>query len=163
MDAGDYEQDLVLDLWRRQDAFDASRASFRTFADRIVAHRAATLASRTAKALMERGMASLDAPLAGDDGATLAEILSARPEGHSQYEEQDLVFDVRRFVSRLTPALKRCCEILVSGNVAEATEVAGLHRSTVYESACRLRMQATEAGLGAYVLAPRHTALEAGK
>ena len=49
MDAQDIEQDLVLDLWRRRAAFDPSRATFRTFADRVVAHRVATLTGPTVR------------------------------------------------------------------------------------------------------------------
>src|SRR5687767_8785286 len=72
MDAEDIEQDLILDLWQRRGAFDPRRATFRTFADRIVAHRVATLTHPTTRLSAERESVSLDAPLDGDGDRTLA-------------------------------------------------------------------------------------------
>ena len=47
MDKSDIEQDLMLDLLQRQTKFDPVRASFDTFADRVVTHRVATLMAPT--------------------------------------------------------------------------------------------------------------------
>jgi DNA-directed RNA polymerase specialized sigma24 family protein len=164
MDAQDIEQDLVLDLWRRRAAFDPSRATFRTFADRVVAHRVATLTGPTVRLAAERATLSLDLPAANDDGdATLADILSDPDEPADLDEQHGLRLDVRRFVAGLTPALKRCCAILLAPNVTEAAAAAGLHRSSVYESAQRLRRLAAAAGLQDYVGGPRHIAQPAGR
>lgn len=165
MDAQDIEQDLILDLWRRRAAFDASRASFRTFADRVVAHRVAELTRTTARAAMESAMLSLALPLddEGQNGLTLGDTL-ADPGSEAEPDEQHgLPLDVRRFVQHLTPALQRCCSILLAPNVAEAAAEAGLHRSSVYENVQRLRRLATAAGLHDYIRAPRHFAEPAGK
>src|SRR5690242_6348783 len=75
MDQEDIQQDLILDLWYRRRAFDPSRASFRTFADRIVAHRVAALTSSTARFQAERKMVWLDRPTGEDESSTLADSL----------------------------------------------------------------------------------------
>ena len=161
MDREDIEQDLILDLWHRRRAFDRSRASFRTFADRIVAHRIATLTSPTARTQAERNIAWLDAPTGDDKGSTLAETL--RDPATPTDIDLGLALDVRRFVAALTPALRRCCKILVEPNVAEAARAARLRRSAVYEGAGRLRVLATATGLQDYLVSSRHIGPTAGK
>lgn len=162
MDAQDLEQDLVLDLWCRMEAFDPARASFRTFAHRVIAHRVATLTSPTARRAAERATVPLDMPVVRGSDITIAEMLPADPDDAAPDDSHGLRLDVARFVASLTPALRRCCDILISENVAAAAEAAGLHRSSVYENAKRLKHQAIAAGLGAYFAGPRHFANRAG-
>ena len=151
MDVEDIEQDLILDLWQRRGAFDPCRATFRTFADRIVAHRVATLTRPTTRLRAERELASLDAPIGGDDEGTLADAL-ADPDTATDIDAHDgLKLDVRRFVAGLTPAQRRCCDILLAPDVREATARAGLHHSSVYENARRLKKLAEAAGLKDYL------------
>lgn len=161
MAAEDIEQDLILDLWRRRGAFDPSRATFRTFADRIVVHRVTSLTSPTARTKGERHLVWLDAPTGDDDGRTLADTLA--DPGAATDLDLGLVLDVRRFMAGLTPAMRRCCGILLSPNLSAATADAGLHRSSVHENARRLRKLADAAGLREYVAAPRQSAKHAGK
>jgi RNA polymerase sigma-70 factor (ECF subfamily) len=160
MDADDIAQDLFLDLWRRRDAFDPSRASFATFADRIISHRVATLASPTARLRAERQHIGLD-DLADDDRPALTDML-ADPKMPSEVERA-LAIDVKRFVGGLPPALLRCCELLLTPNLRAASAEAGLHRSTLYEHARRLRRLAARAGLRDYVASPRHFDDRAGR
>lgn len=168
MDAQDLEQDLVLDLWCRMEAFDPARASVRTFAHRVIAHRVASLTCPTARRRAERAMLSLDAPpasehdSAGEEGATLADTIPADPEGSPPDEAFGIQHDVTRFLAALSPALRRCCDILSADNVAAAAAMAGLHRSSVYESVARLRQHAVAQGLHCYIGGPRHFAERAG-
>jgi len=161
MDAEDIEQDLFLDLWRRRMAYDPEKASFATFADRVIAHRVATLASPTARLRAERRQVNIDEPIEGDAGHTLADVL-ADPAAPGELEH-GLVLDLRRFVGGLTPALQRCCEILLAPNLRAAAVQAGVHHSSVYENARRLCRQAEAAGLKEYVAAPRHLPQPAGR
>jgi RNA polymerase sigma factor (sigma-70 family) len=161
MDADDIAQDLFLDLWRRRDAFDPSRASFATFADRIISHRVATLASPTARLWAERQHLSLDEGNDGADQPALADTL-ADPQAGTE-ADQALAIDVRRFIEGLPPALRRCCDLLLTPNLRAASAEAGLHRSTIYENAHRLRRLAARAGLRDYVAAPRHFDDRAGR
>ena len=70
MGIGDYEQHLALQLLRRSDRYDDRRASFATFADRVVRNQSASLASPTEARSHEREMLSLDdvLPSSTDDG-----------------------------------------------------------------------------------------------
>lgn len=146
----DFEQDLVFDLWLRSDAYNPSLSSHRTFADRVVAHRVATLTFPTARLTAEREAASLET-WASSSGLPSDEQLSVQSADTQQELQHGLCMDVRRFVAGLSPALQRCCEILMTGNIASATAAAGLHRSSIYESFGRLRQRAVCAGLGDYV------------
>lgn len=161
MEVEDYEQDLVMDLWRRQDAYDPSRASFRTFAARVVAHRVATLTAPTAQLSAARAMVSLEERVGpGPNDPRLGDLL---PDPCSPSEEGTaMALDVRDFVLGLSPALLRCCAMLLEENRALAASEAGLHRATFYENARRLRDRATAAGLDFYRDPPRQIRKRAG-
>lgn len=157
MDKSDIEQDLMLDLLQRQKKFDPGRASFDTFADRVVAHRVATLMAPTSRLRAERSMVSLDLPASAndEDAPTLAEVL---PESAGLFANDNLppetaaglVRDVQRFLSNLSPVLRRYAGVLAADNVSTAARDAGLHRSTIYERLSQLRSSATAAGLHEY-------------
>lgn len=161
MDSDDIEQDLFLDLWRRRIKYLPDKAGFATFADQIIAHRAATLTYPTARLLGERRQVGLDRSADGDESLTLAERLAdpAAPDEVSL----GLAMDLRRFVAGLTPALRTCCDILLAPNVRSATARAGVHHSSFYENAHRLRQKAEAAGLREYLPPPRHIERRAGK
>ena len=161
MDAEDIAQDLFLDLWRRSPAFDPSLASFPTFADRIIAHRAASLTAQTQRAQIERQEIRIDDPVEGADGCTLADIL---PDPAAPDElDHGLSLDLRRFIESLSPALQRCCAILAEPNIRSAAAQAGSHRSSLYENARRLRRRAEQAGLRIYLAGPRQISTPAGR
>ena len=161
MDAEDIAQDLFLDLWRRCPAFDPNRASFPTFADRIIAPRAASLTASTQQAQAERRQVGIDDPVEGPDGCTLADTL---PDPTAPGElDHGLSLDLRRFVESLSPALQRCCAIVAAPNIRVAAAQAGTHRSSLYENARRLRKRADEAGLRIYVAGPRQNPMSTGR
>lgn len=161
MDVEDYEQDLVMDLWHRQDAYDSSRASFRTFAARVVAHRVATLTAPTAQLSAARAMVSLeDRSGRGPNDPRVGDLL---PDPGSPSEDRlALDLDVREFVLGLSPALLRCCAMLLEENRLLAAHEAGMHRATFYENARRLRGRAVTAGLDIYRDPPRQIRKRAG-
>lgn len=149
MELADYEQDLALDLLRRQRAFDPSRSSFPTFADRVLRHRVATLMSPTLRRVVERQTIRID-----DNGHDEGPWLHLDdPRCGSIDGSADLATDVSAFVSALPPALRRYCDILASDNIAAAARTAGHCRSSVYEAAHRLRNLAAARGLDIYVTA----------
>jgi hypothetical protein len=151
MSVEDYEQDLVLDLLHRQQAFDPRLASFPTFADRIVGHRISTMTSPTLRLKAERKAMSIDAPVLDEDGneQTLLDLLP--DEALPTDDSAAIRIDVGRFVEGLPPPLLDCCEILLADSISEGARAAGIHRSTAYERAARLRECATAHGLAIYV------------
>jgi DNA-directed RNA polymerase specialized sigma24 family protein len=147
----DYEQDLVLDLLHRRRSFDPRRASFTTFADRIVGHRISTLASPTLRLQEERRAVSLDAPIEDEDGNEVT-LLDLLPDARPPVDESVAIrIDVARFVDGLTPPLADCCEVLLADSISEGARAAGLHRSTVYDRIAAIRAIARDQGLGIYV------------
>ena len=158
MDIGDYEQHLALQLLRRSGGYDDRRASFATFADRVVRSQSASLASPTEARSHEREMLSLDdiLPSSTDDGdGTLHDLIpgnecvSAAHDG-SAHDVADLHVDLARFIDSLSPAMRRCLGWLVAGGV-EAAIRDGLHRSSFYEARGRLRARAMAYGLAEYL------------
>ena len=151
MEVEDYEQDLVADLLRRRRAFDPRLASFATFADRVVGHRISTMTSPTRRLKAERNVVSLDAPVLDEDGneQTLLDLLP--DETLPTDESAAMKIDVGRFVEGLPRPLLDCCEVLLAGSISEGARTAGIHRSTAYERAARLRERATAHGLAIYV------------
>jgi RNA polymerase sigma factor (sigma-70 family) len=159
MDADDIAQDLRLDLFRRAEQFDPGRASFATFADRVTAHRIATLATPTAQRRAEREMLSLDAPVKRADGSdreTLGDMLAASDAlaGPGSAEHDCTVamrHDVRRLLRALSPACSMVAVALAHMTPTEIARTLGLHRSTVYARITAIREAAAAMGLGEYV------------
>jgi DNA-directed RNA polymerase specialized sigma24 family protein len=159
MDADDIAQDLRLDLLERQAKFDPSRASFETFADRVIAHRIARLAAPTTRLRAERTMQDLDAPC-GQDGEegnlSLADILPESAALHAGDDAHpDLAFGLRRDVawllSSLTPACRLVAVALSQMSATEAARALGLHRCTIYARLAAIRAAATAMGLEEYL------------
>jgi DNA-directed RNA polymerase specialized sigma24 family protein len=146
MEVEDYEQDLVVDLLIRSHRFDPSRASYPTFADRIIRHRVAELTSAgKRKHLFECSLPDQAHPTLDEDPA-----LGQRGELPA-VEQVDMAVDLRRFVESLTPSLRRSCAWLLAENHRAQANALGLHRSTVYEAASKLRHLAVAVGLLQYL------------
>jgi hypothetical protein len=155
MTAEDLEQDLLLDLLRRGASFDPSRASFATFADRVVGHRVSTLTAPTLRLREERRLVSLDAPVGDDADEALLDLVA--DDVPSIADIVAIRVDVRDFVAGLSRPLLRCCQILLADNISEGAELAGIHRSTVYERAAQLKEEAVARGLSIYFESPSDT------
>jgi len=117
VDWEDFAQDMRLDLWRRLSKFDPSRASFRTFVDRVVKHKVASIIEARKAGLRDyrRQQWSLNDPLKTPDGrraergdmldqdTTLLRTGGAnRPAG----ERIDLRDDIRTVLAGLPPELR---------------------------------------------------------
>jgi len=145
MEVEDYEQDLIADLLVRERRFDARRAAYPTFADRVIRHRVSTLTQ-----------AGLRVRRAGDQefGATATE-LSLEAEALSDWSRTEdgcsLRLDLERFVGALPMRLRRCCRWLLAENRLAAAATLGLHRSSLYEAAHDLKRHAIEAGFHLYL------------
>ncbi|MCW5713449.1 MAG: sigma-70 family RNA polymerase sigma factor [Bauldia sp.] len=149
--ADDIRQELLLDLIRRAPSFDPSKASFPTFADRVVANRIADLARPSARLTAERSTVPLDEPL-GSDSLPLVEILPDRAPPIDM--AVGLRVDLERFEATLPPHLAACCQVIDEDRVAEVSRRLGIHRSTFHDRLRVLRAAATAAGLGAYLNHP---------
>jgi hypothetical protein len=148
MDIADYEQELVADLLERSDRFDPSRASYPTFADRLIRKRVASL--------LECGSRMRRVSAGGHDGdAIVAAALETEGLWPASllpaHERINLRLDLERFIEQLPIRLRRCCGWLMALNRRTAASEIGLHRSSLYEAAAELKQRAGEAGLDRYL------------
>jgi RNA polymerase sigma-70 factor (ECF subfamily) len=147
MELEDYEQDLITDLLVRERRFDAARASYPTFADRIIRNRVSTLiqAGLRVRRIEDPGSGAV---VAEPNLETQAESCAC---ACSSEEWCSLCLDLERFVGKLPARLRRCCEWLLAENRRAAAAALGLHRSSLYEAAHDLKRHAIEAGLHLYL------------
>lgn len=159
------EQDLATDLIARTRQYDPGRASYPTYADRIVRNRAATLLAKasTLRAKAEQAAASLEQAVA-EDGTPLVDMLGAEdalwPGSTPDLEAHVLLrTDIARFFQALPPALQVACRWLLSEDRRAAAAQLGRHRASLYEARERLRERALAAGLDQYLAdGTRHSA-----
>ena len=158
LEIDDVEQELRLDLIRRARKYDPTKASFDTFADRIVANRIATLANATKAMQAERTMQSLDTPVGdeeGDDSLTLADVLPETAALHpgddfAQTHGPGLRGDIAKLLAALCPATRRVAIAVSHLSVSEAARALRLHRSTIYQHLAAIRRTAMDLGLAEY-------------
>ena len=171
MDADDIAQDLRLDLLERQASYDPTRASFETFADRVVANRIATLAAPTARLRAERTMQDVQAPCRPEDDDADMSLVDVLPQSAALYAGEDadpaLAFglhrDVAWLLATLPPACRQVALALSQMSATQAARALGLSRCTIYARLALIRTAALALGLEDYVRAPRHFATPAGK
>jgi RNA polymerase sigma-70 factor, ECF subfamily len=138
--------------------FDATRASFETFADRLIAHRIASLAATTAAKRADRIMKSLEAPIApdGEDGGlSLADVTPEDaalypPTGAGTTDASGLGHDVLLLLHALSPGCRAVAIALGNMTASEAARALDLHRSSVYARIALIRDVATSLGLQEY-------------
>ena len=129
-DREDFEQESLTACWRALPQFNPCRASLRTFIERVVASRSASLI-RTAR----RSPAFL--PL---------NDIEPRAE-NSETEIQQLYADVERISSAFGGSDRQLILLLLEYSPAEAGRMLGLPRSTVHERIVRMRRSFLAAGL----------------
>ena len=147
MELEDYEQDLIMDLLVRERRFDATRASYPTFADRVIRHRVATLIQA---GLRMRRIENQEPRAVATEPHLETQADSCTCAGWTE-EWCSLCLDLERFIGQLPARLRRCCEWLLAENRRAAAAALGLHHSSLYEAAHDLKRQAIEAGLHLYL------------
>ena len=128
-DREDFEQEGLTACWRALPQFDPARASLRTFIERVIASRIASLA-RTARRSPARVPLNAAGPQAVDSGVDV----------------QELYTDVDRIVSAFECHDRQLIFLLLEYSPAEAGRMLGLPRSTVHDRILRLRRRFVAAG-----------------
>ena len=147
MEFEDYEQDLITDLFVREHRFDATRASYPTFADRVIRHRVATLIQA---GLRMRRIENQEPRAVATEPDHETQADSCTCAGWTE-EWCSLCLDLERFIGQLPARLHRYCEWLLAENRRAAAAALGLHRSSLYEAAHDLKRHAISAGLHLYL------------
>jgi RNA polymerase sigma-70 factor, ECF subfamily len=129
-DRDDLEQEALLAVWRALNRFDPSRASLRTFIERVVAFRLASLV-RTAR-LHPIAEPIKEGHLIGLDGIPALQIR----------------MDLQQVATSLRAADRQLAMLLMDRTPTEASRELGVSRSTVYERIRRIRSAFEDAGWG---------------
>jgi hypothetical protein len=152
-DAEDIQHDLLLDYLQRSKSFDSHRCSRRTFAQRIVNNRIATILEARKAACRDYRVRrlSLNERVDADDSPEVAEILAAvidLSNGCPFEAMLNLRLDVERALARLPAAQAHLCRLLmVCDTCAEAAARAGMSRATLYRNIGRARAVFAQVGL----------------
>jgi RNA polymerase sigma factor (sigma-70 family) len=128
-DLEDLEQEGLTACWRALPLFNPARASLRTFIERVIASRIASLV-RTARRSPVRVPLNAAGP---------------RPAG-SGAEIQELYADVERLSSAFGGRERQLILLLLENSPAEAGRILGISRSTVHERILRIRRRFVAAG-----------------
>jgi RNA polymerase sigma factor (sigma-70 family) len=130
VDREDLEQEAMVGLWRALSQFDSSRASLRTFVERVIATKIAS--ALRAQRVLRRVPASGGQPLClGQPTLSV-----------------DLRRDVERVLAVLSDGDRRLAVLLGEHTPTEASRKLRVSRSTVYEGIRRIRIAFVDAGLG---------------
>lgn len=131
-DREDFEQEGLAACWRALPRFDPSRASLRTFCERIVAARLATLVRSALRVPPSE-------PL---------EVVGEIPV-RSGFSDVEFLASLESVLARLRPADRRLVLLLLDHTPAEAGRILGVSRSTVHDRIVRLRPLLGAAGCAA--------------
>jgi len=129
----DLEQEALLELWRKFPIFNIRRASWQTFAERVVANRMISVERLFRSERRGRGR---DEPLDERHRKLRA------PE-----ECLDLRADVRRVLAGVSQFDQAVARSLIDYSATETGPRLGVSRASVYRAIGRLRVAFTEAGL----------------
>jgi RNA polymerase sigma-70 factor (ECF subfamily) len=161
-DIEDMEQEMTLDLLSRMSNFDPDKATYNTFAARIVEHKISKLFRHRKREIRDyrREACSLDDPIEDPEGKTIrrahtigqdeADIrLGRRTRAHE--EEAQLRIDVSLVLARLPDDLREVAERLKVETISKAARSLGIPRNTLYGSVKRLRLLFEDYGLRDYL------------
>jgi RNA polymerase sigma-70 factor (ECF subfamily) len=129
-DREDFEQEALLGLWIALRRYDPSRASLRTFVERLTDNRFASLMRRRRSALVVERL----------DGHRLA-----TPDGIPAVQFH---VDFERILSCLTDGDRAVARLLLDHRPSEVSRMLGIARSTLYGRMARLRRAFLKAGYG---------------
>lgn len=154
-DVADLRQELLLEVVRRCQGFDPTRAAWATFIDMVVRHAADELAERLAygqrinagflddlTTWRNRRRVRLTEVLSEGDG--LGALWSGLGD---PFADVDRRIDIERFVERLPDGLRRLCRLLQTEQPADAQRLSGLCKSEFYRQLDELAMRLRAVGL----------------
>lgn len=142
-DLPDLRQELLLHVVRRSTRFDPARGTWPAFLTCLLSRKATSMI-RHRNAKQRDFRRTIHAGLT----QTLEEQSS---DGASQERATQLRIDVQQLLPRLPAELRRVCEALKLGNVAEAVRSTGMSRSRIQRAVSKLRLRFAAAGLDGYL------------
>ncbi|MGO9111119.1 MAG: sigma-70 family RNA polymerase sigma factor [Thermoguttaceae bacterium] len=134
LDSDDLEQDAMAGLWNVLSRFDPTRASLRTYAERVVA---TTITSALRRAAATKRVVRDDLALLADPVPLLAQI--------------EIQIDIERALTTLKKKDRRVARLLAGYRPSEVAKALGISRAAVYRSMDRIRMALCAAGFGEFI------------
>ena len=168
----DLEQDLYATFLPRNEKYDPSRSSYRTFVERAVGNCAATLVEAAQAKKRGRQFETVtfsQLPLETEDGEVLdAEDVIGSHRLRSglmpAVEHQAMIVaDVRRAVGALPRPLRETCLSLMAGTISDAAATTGVSRRTVHHRMTAIKERFIAAGLDAYIGQTSQISIGSGK
>ncbi len=144
-DQEDFEQEGVVACFRALPHFDPNRASLRTFIERVVATRLASVIRRTRRRPPSVPVSRLSGfPVAGDA------------------DRREVRMSIDCVLATLGDEDRDLVRLLLEVSPAEAGRQLGIPRSTIHDRILRLRQRFTQAGLDIYARRPARGAQATG-
>jgi len=161
-DIEDIRQDLIVDLLERLPKFDPAKATCNTFVARIIERKVAKLIRdrNCEKRDPRREECSLNECIDDGEGGSVEHIQTIAAEeadrrlgrqARSDQETAELALDVEAVLKRLPDNLRRLCELLKTGSIADAARAMGVPRTTLHDHVKKLRQVFEAAGLRDYL------------
>ena len=149
-DREDIEQDLALHAWRQRPKYDASRASQRTFANRVVMNKVVNMIeARQAEKRDVAAVPEINPEVPGD--AQVLDVSDLRERTRREEADEALRKAVARVVADLPERLRALSLHLMDGTMSEVSREAGIPRTTLYDDRKSIREIFERAGLRAYL------------
>jgi len=159
-DVPDLEQELALDLLTRLPKFQEGRAHRKSFIAVAIKHRVATLveSQKAAKRDFRKVAFSLDQVFTGNEGKQSdgydrldrEKILDFDGVGRGlpdQNEKMARAIALDRVLQKLSPELRRLCDLLIELPISDIAKKTGLSRDTIYRRIKTLRETFESEGL----------------
>ncbi len=168
----DIAQELYAAFYERQNKYDSSRASFRTFAERIVKNCAESLVESAQAEKRGRDYDIFhfsDIPVENEAGECLdIEDTIGRHRLKnglipSAEDQMTLVVDVHSVVYELPRSLQESCFWLLCSTVCDAARRSGLCAWTIHQRRKTIRQRFVDAGLDAYIAGTPQSSPVSGK
>jgi RNA polymerase sigma factor (sigma-70 family) len=137
-DEEDLRQELTFHVIRNMKSFDASRSSPRTFADRIVTSKIASILEHRTAAKRDKRR---EQPLTDEQRRVIA-------GSERSTDQKDLAIDVRAAMESLPADLCAIATLFMSHNEAEVVRRSGLSRQQVRTARERIAQHLRDMGLG---------------
>lgn len=147
-DREDIEQELRLHLLQCMQRFDPNLGGCNTYISRVINRKIVSMLRHRLAEQREyhRVSCSLSESVVGEGGChiersqTLDKDVDARlADGRSHVEDADLALDLQATLAKLSPELRRTCEVLMTLPIGEAAQALGISRFTLRARRLKLR------------------------
>jgi RNA polymerase sigma-70 factor (ECF subfamily) len=153
-DRADLRQDLLADLLSRLPAYDPAKGTLGAFARVCLRHAACRIAQKHRQQRRVAKTVSLDEPLPGGVGLTLADVLS-EADGYAAWcgQQTDMTaalerwLDLERAGSAIDPEDHPLCAALTTATPHEVAAQGAMPRARIYRRIREMRLRLLAAGI----------------